>query len=38
MNTLCPQPHPLDTEVLQFWARQALLQRAALEAIAAHLR
>lgn len=38
MNTVSPQLHPFDTEVLQFWARQALLQRAALEAIAAHLR
>lgn len=38
MNTTRPQPRPFDTEVLQFWAQQALVQRAAHEAIAGYLR
>ena len=38
MNVSHPQPHPVDAEVLAFWADQALLQRAAQEALAAHLR
>jgi hypothetical protein len=30
-------PHPLDPELLQTWHRQALLQRAALEALIRYL-
>ncbi len=38
MHTPQATPPSFDAEVLAFWARQAQLQRAALDALAAYLR
>ncbi|WP_283101611.1 MULTISPECIES: hypothetical protein [Halomonadaceae] len=37
MQNLPLKQQPYDTEVLEFWARQAQLQRAAMDAFAAYL-
>ncbi|EWG99232.1 hypothetical protein [Halomonas sp. BC04] len=37
MNTATQQTQPFEAEVLQFWASQAQLQRAAFDALADYL-